>query len=143
MWLTPACNLTRCGRRLLSQLPTVTVGLTSIDSFAQPTWGYWVRDILRPEFPVWVEELAKVHSAQFTSADAMWSLLHKHEPMPVSVSSLLALHDGPQSDRAHVGALPRAAVRRGGTGSTPLSVAYNDSPPLSRSLSPCRRPRDL
>jgi hypothetical protein len=72
-----------------------TVGQTALDCFATPTWDYWVRDFLRPKFPAWVQELAKVHASQFASADDMWSFLHKQEPAPAAVSSLLALRDGP------------------------------------------------
>ena len=71
-----------------------TSGNTALDRFATPTWDYWVRDFLRPKFPAWVADLAKVHAVQFASADAMWSFLHKHEPAPAP-SSLLALRDGP------------------------------------------------
>jgi len=72
-----------------------TTGQTALDRFAAPTWDYWVRDFLRPKFPAWVQELAKVHATQFASADAMWAFLHKHEPAPAPVSSLFALRDGP------------------------------------------------
>ena len=67
-----------------------TVDFEELDRFPPPTWGYWLRDFLRPKFPPWVEALAKARSAKFTSAAIMWPFLQQHEPEQ-NVSSLMAL----------------------------------------------------
>jgi hypothetical protein len=66
-----------------------TADFEELDRFSQPTWGYWLRDFLRPKFPLWVEALAKTRAAQFTSAAIMWPFLQQHEPEQI-VSSLMA-----------------------------------------------------
>ena len=67
-----------------------TADFEELDRFSQPTWGYWVRDFLRPKFPPWVEALAKTRSAKFTTAAIMWPFLQQHEPEQ-TVSLLMAL----------------------------------------------------
>lgn len=73
------------------QVATDTAGNSELERLPAPEWGVWLKQVLRPQFPSWVEELRIMHDHAFNRSDTFWQLLIKAEPPSAKSKGLHAL----------------------------------------------------
>ena len=96
------------------QVATDTAGNSELERFPTPEWGVWLKRVLRPQFPSWVEELRIVHDRKFDSPDTFWPLLVKAEPPSAKRKGLHALGEGDELDQATADAGSLFSLARNG-----------------------------
>lgn len=62
------------------QVATDTASSSELERFPAPEWGEWLKTVLKPQFPPWVQQLRIMHDRQFDKPDTFWPLLVKAEP---------------------------------------------------------------